>query len=121
MLPRCRRKFGVGPDKAIDVQALCGDSVDNVPGVKGISEETAGKLIDQYGGLEPLLELAKSGELKTSALREAKDLETRIWSIAGQEFNPNSPKQLGEVLFGEKGLRLPGGKKRVRPTFTWST
>ena len=50
-----REKFGVGPDKVIDVQALCGDSTDNVPGVPGIGVKTAAELINSYGDLETLL------------------------------------------------------------------
>ncbi len=50
-----QEKFGVGPDKVIDVQALCGDSVDNVPGVPGIGVKTAAELINTYGDLENLL------------------------------------------------------------------
>ncbi|MDC1068995.1 DNA polymerase I, partial [Candidatus Kapabacteria bacterium] len=51
-----KEKFGVRPDQVIDVQALIGDSVDNVPGVKGIGEKTAGPMIDEYGSLENLYE-----------------------------------------------------------------
>jgi len=53
-----REKFGVGPDQVIDVQALCGDSVDNVPGVPGVGVKTAAELITTYGSLEALLEHA---------------------------------------------------------------
>ncbi len=49
-----RERFG-GPDKVVDVQALAGDSSDNVPGVPGIGEKTAKLLIDQFGDLESLL------------------------------------------------------------------
>lgn len=56
--PEVMEKFGVGPDKVIDVQALCGDSVDNVPGVPGIGIKTAAQLIQEYGSLEALLERA---------------------------------------------------------------
>ncbi len=49
-------KFGVTPDKVIDVQALCGDPTDNVPGVRGIGVKTAAELINTYGTLEKLLE-----------------------------------------------------------------
>ncbi|MTH77394.1 DNA polymerase I [Paracoccus aestuariivivens] len=53
-----REKFGVGPDRVVDVQALAGDSVDNVPGAPGIGIKTAAQLIDEYGDLETLLERA---------------------------------------------------------------
>jgi DNA polymerase-1 len=61
-------KFGVTPDKVIDVQALCGDSVDNVPGVPGIGIKTAAELINTYGDLETLL--ARASEIKQNARRE---------------------------------------------------
>ncbi|HEY4199324.1 MAG TPA: DNA polymerase I [Devosiaceae bacterium] len=61
-------KFGVTPDKVIDVQALCGDAVDNVPGVPGIGVKTAAELINTYGDLENLL--AHAGEIKQNARRE---------------------------------------------------
>src|SRR5476651_906605 len=55
-------KFGVGPDKVIEVQALIGDSSDNVPGVPGIGVKTAAQLIGEYGDLETLLK--RAGEIK---------------------------------------------------------
>jgi DNA polymerase I len=64
-----REKFGVGPDKVIDVQALCGDSTDNVPGVPGIGVKTAAELINTYGDLETLL--ARAHEIKQPKRREA--------------------------------------------------
>ncbi|HEV2097813.1 MAG TPA: DNA polymerase I [Stellaceae bacterium] len=64
-----REKFGVGPDKVIEVQALCGDSTDNVPGVPGIGVKTAAELINTYGDLETLL--AHAGEIKQPKRREA--------------------------------------------------
>src|SRR5207245_6453131 len=62
-------KFGVGPERVIDVQALCGDSVDNVPGVPGIGVKTAAELINTYGDLETLL--ARAAEIKQPKRREA--------------------------------------------------
>ena len=64
-----REKFGVGPDKVIEVQALCGDSTDNVPGVPGIGVKTAAELINTYGDLETLL--ARADEIKQPKRREA--------------------------------------------------
>jgi DNA polymerase-1 len=64
-----REKFGVGPDKVIEVQALCGDSTDNVPGVPGIGVKTAAELINTYGDLETLL--AHAREIKQPKRREA--------------------------------------------------
>ncbi|MEM7727719.1 MAG: DNA polymerase I [Pseudomonadota bacterium] len=52
-------KFGVAPERVIDVQALAGDSVDNIPGVPGIGVKTAALLLDEYGDLETLLERAE--------------------------------------------------------------
>ena len=54
--PEVREKFGVRPDQVIDVQALIGDSVDNIPGVKGIGIKTAYPLIEQFDSLEGLYE-----------------------------------------------------------------
>ncbi|WP_106745460.1 DNA polymerase I [Yoonia maritima] len=53
-----REKFGVGPERVVDVQALAGDSVDNVPGAPGIGIKTAALLINEYGDLESLLDRA---------------------------------------------------------------
>ncbi|SEB42790.1 DNA polymerase I [Rhodobacter sp. 24-YEA-8] len=61
-------KFGVGPDRVVDVQALAGDAVDNVPGAPGIGLKTAALLINEYGSLEELLE--RAGEIKQPKRRE---------------------------------------------------
>ncbi|MDX2104221.1 MAG: DNA polymerase I [Alphaproteobacteria bacterium] len=61
-------KFGVPPDKVVDVQALMGDSVDNVPGVPGIGQKTAAELIQTYGDLDTLL--ARAAEIKQPKRRE---------------------------------------------------
>ena len=61
-------KFGVDPSKVIDVQALAGDSSDNVPGVPGIGVKTAAELINKYGNLETLLKSAN--EIKQNKRRE---------------------------------------------------
>jgi len=50
------KKLGVSPDKVVDFKALCGDSSDNIPGVRGIGEKTATKLLKEYGNLEGIFE-----------------------------------------------------------------
>src|SRR5246500_286074 len=62
-------KFGVPPDKVIEVQALIGDSTDNVPGVPGIGVKTAAQLISEYGDLETLL--ARASEIKQEKRRQS--------------------------------------------------
>src|SRR6516164_6280897 len=62
-------KFGVPPEKVIEVQALIGDSTDNVPGVPGIGPKTAAQLIGEYGDLETLL--ARAGEIKQEKRRQS--------------------------------------------------
>ena len=62
------KKFGVKPEKVVDVQALAGDSTDNVPGVPGIGVKTAAELINEYDNLENLLKNAK--KIKQNKRRE---------------------------------------------------
>ena len=64
-----REKFGVGPERVVDVQALAGDSVDNVPGAPGIGIKTAALLINEYGDLETLLD--RADEIKQPKRRES--------------------------------------------------
>jgi DNA polymerase I len=67
-IPEVIEKFGVPPEKVIEVQALIGDSTDNVPGVPGIGVKTAAQLIGEYGDLETLL--ARAGEIKQEKRRQ---------------------------------------------------
>jgi len=67
--PEVFEKFGVTPDKVVDVQALAGDSTDNVPGVPGIGLKTAAALVLEYGDLEGLL--AAADQIKQPKRREA--------------------------------------------------
>ncbi len=66
--PEVFEKFGVTPNRVVDVQSLAGDSVDNVPGVPGIGIKTAAELINTYGDLETLL--ARADEIKQPKRRE---------------------------------------------------
>src|SRR5258705_48127 len=68
-IPEVIEKFGVPPEKVVEVQALAGDSTDNVPGVPGIGVKTAAQLIVEYGDLGTLL--LRAGEIKQPKRREA--------------------------------------------------
>ncbi|MGB3539081.1 MAG: DNA polymerase I [Mesorhizobium sp.] len=68
-IPEVVEKWGVPPEKMIDLQALTGDSVDNVPGVPGIGPKTAALLLEQFGDLDQLL--ARAGEIKQEKRRQA--------------------------------------------------
>jgi 5'-3' exonuclease len=73
-IPEVIEKWGVPPEKMIDLQALVGDSVDNVPGVPGIGPKTAAQLLDTYGDLDTLLARAgessrRSGGRRSSTMR----------------------------------------------------
>src|SRR5436305_12666135 len=67
-IPEVIEKFGVPPGKMIEVQALIGDTSDNVPGVPGIGVKTAAQLITEYGDLETLL--SRAGEIKQDKRRQ---------------------------------------------------
>ena len=79
-------KFGVGPERVVDVQALAGDSADNVPGVEGIGIKTAAQLINEYGDLEGVLENAPN--IKQNKRRER---------LMEQADNARISKQLVEL------------------------
>ena len=85
------KKFGVNADKVIDVQALAGDSSDNVPGVPGIGVKTASELINKYGNLEKLLKSAH--EIKQNKRRETL-IENKDKAIISKKLvtlNHNAP------------------------------
>ncbi|KSV80864.1 DNA polymerase I [Sinorhizobium sp. Sb3] len=67
-IPEVIEKWGVPPEKMIDLQAMTGDSTDNVPGIPGIGPKTAAQLLEEYGDLETLL--ARAGEIKQAKRRE---------------------------------------------------
>ena len=106
-------KFGVYPDRVIDVQALAGDSVDNVPGAPGIGIKTAAMLINEFGDLDELLR--RSDEIKQPKRRQAlTDNEEQIklsrelvtldcntplkFDLEDLEFNAPVPDQLLDFL-----------------------
>jgi len=73
-------KFGVTPDKVVDVQALAGDSTDNVPGAPGIGVKTAAQLLNEYGDLETLLK--RAGEIKQPKRRESLEQNAELIRIS---------------------------------------
>ena len=75
-------KFGVEPNKVVDVQALIGDSTDNIPGVKGIGPKTASELINKYGNLENLLLNARN--IKQDKRRETIEANAELAKISKQ-------------------------------------
>jgi DNA polymerase-1 len=77
-------RFGVGPDQMLDLRSLIGDPSDNIPGVKGIGEKGAAKLIGEWGTLEALLDNA--GEVKAKRAREALQ-EQRDQALLSKELS----------------------------------
>lgn len=86
-------KFGVGPERVVDVQALAGDSVDNVPGAPGIGIKTAALLINEFGSLEELLDRAEE-------IKQPKRRQTLIEKRAQIELS----KKLVQL---DEGMELP--------------
>ncbi|WP_145106554.1 DNA polymerase I [Cereibacter sediminicola] len=97
-------KFGVPPERVVDVQALAGDSVDNVPGAPGIGIKTAALLIQEYGDLEGLL--ARAGEIKQPKRRAAIEDNAEQIRISKRlvELDCNTPL---DVTLDELEVRLP--------------
>ena len=94
--PEVQEKFGVTPDKVIDIQALAGDSTDNVPGVPGIGVKTAAELINTYGSVEGLLDNVAS--IKQPNHGPFATLQATI-----NEINADSKKVKGLVeIFGRE-------------------
>lgn len=75
-IPEVIEKWGVPPEKMIDLQSLTGDSTDNIPGIPGIGPKTAAQLLEEFGDLDTLL--ARAGEIKQNKRRE------NILAFAGQ-------------------------------------
>ena len=74
--PEVEKKFGVTPDRVVEVQGLMGDAVDNIPGVKGVGEKTARRLIEHFGSLEQLY--ANLEEIENLGLRGASGIRKKL-------------------------------------------
>ncbi len=104
--------FGVPPEKVVDVQALAGNSTDNVPGAKGIGVKTAAQLINEYGDLDTLL--ARAGEIKQPKRREVLTDPASVALIRTSErlvkLVDDAPL---EIPLDDLGLHQPDGKTLV--------
>src|SRR3954452_23970800 len=103
-------KFGVGPEKVVEVQALAGDSTDNVPGVPGIGVKTAAQLIVEYGDLETLLN--RAGEIKQPKRREALIENAEKARISRQLVLLDDKVQL-DVPLDELAVHEPDARKLI--------
>src|SRR3954463_13398950 len=103
-------KFGVPPEKVVEVQALAGDSTDNVPGVPGIGVKTAAQLIVEYGDLETLL--LRAGEIKQPKRREALIEHAEKARISRQLVLLDDKVQL-EVPLDELAVHEPDARKLI--------
>jgi DNA polymerase I len=104
--------FGVGPDLVVDVQALAGDSTDNVPGAKGIGVKTAAQLINEFGDLDTLLACAK--EIKQPKKRETlTDPESVKLIQLSRELVRLKRDVDVEVPLDDLGLATPDGRTLV--------
>ncbi|MBB3952290.1 DNA polymerase I [Aureimonas jatrophae] len=105
-------KFGVYPEKMIDLQALVGDSSDNVPGVPGIGPKTAAGLLDQFGTLEALLE--RTSEIKQQKRREVIEANAEQARLSKRlvTLDQNVPLADGEGL-DDLFIHEPDGEKLV--------
>lgn len=104
--------FGVTPDKVVDVQALAGDSTDNVPGAKGIGVKTAAQLINEYGDLDTLLEKAPAIKQpkRREALTDPEAVKLIRLSRKLVELVRDAPV---ETKLDDLGLHQPDAKKLV--------
>ncbi|HEU4986700.1 MAG TPA: DNA polymerase I, partial [Rhizobiaceae bacterium] len=108
--PEVIEKWGVPPEKMIDLQALTGDSIDNVPGVPGIGPKTAAQLLEEYGDLDTLL--ARAGEIKQNKRREAIIANAENARISRELVRLKNDVPLENGL-DELELRPPDGPKLI--------
>jgi DNA polymerase-1 len=104
--------FGVPPEKVVDIQALAGDSTDNVPGARGIGLKTAAQLIGEYGDLDTLL--ARAGEIKQPKRRETLTDPESVALIRVSKQLVSLVRDVPlEVPLDELGLQTPDGKTLI--------
>jgi DNA polymerase I len=115
-----REKFGVGPEQVIEVMGLMGDAVDNIPGVKGIGEKTAGALIQQFQTLENLFE--HLDDVEQMKLRGAKRIRQILENGRDKAFlsrNLATVKRDVPINIGLPELQFTGfNLEKIRTLFT---
>jgi len=128
-------KLGVPPEKVVDYKALCGDSSDNIPGVRGVGAKTAVKLLDEFGSLDGIFDHLDeiSGRAK-SALEGSKDVAYLSQKLAKivtdlnvtldleqakiDHFDPKAVEELfRELEFRTLMTHLNGLVKKMKPVF----
>ncbi len=109
-IPEVIEKWGVPPEKMVDLQALTGDSVDNVPGVPGIGPKTAAQLLEQFGDLDGLL--ARAGEIKQEKRRESIIANADKARISRELVTLKNDVPVAEGL-DELVLQAPDGPKLI--------
>ncbi|OCO98754.1 MULTISPECIES: DNA polymerase I [unclassified Ensifer] len=109
-IPDVIEKWGVPPEKMIDLQAMTGDSTDNVPGIPGIGPKTAAQLLEEYGDLDTLL--ARAGEIKQAKRRENIIANADLARLSRQlvELKTDTPL---DVPLEELGLEPQNGPKLI--------
>jgi DNA polymerase-1 len=124
-IPEVKEKYGVAPERVIDVFALAGDAVDNIPGVKGIGEKTAVSLISKFGSLDELFNNLDGVSKRQKVLIEEKkedavlskelvtiktdvDIETRLDKFKYNGFDDDKLRQIFQDLEFKNLLRELG-------------
>ena len=107
-------KFGVTPDNVVDVQAILGDSTDNVPGVAGIGEKSAGPLIREAGSLERIL--TSPDEVKTEFTTKLQTIIEELELEAGEVVRLGSGVQLAKIATEKLGIKVEKRDKKGNPT-----
>ncbi len=110
-------KFGVKPDRVIDVQALMGDSIDNVPGVPGIGEKSASLIINELGSLDALLaDTSNVSKIRLKLEETLKKVVSEIDQFAGEPVKLGSGTQIAKTLINKCKLNIDKVDKKGEPT-----
>src|ERR1017187_3887353 len=116
-IPEVIEKFGVPPEKVVEVQALIGDSVDNVPGVPGVGPKAASTLISELGSLDRILSAKDNPDgIEAELTSKLAELEKQIATIAGEAIKPSSAAQVGKILEAKFGEASLARDKKGNPT-----